>query len=539
MLHDALARNPQDLRAWFYLARTEKDAGQHLAAIAAYDEYLSRNPTWRDETWQAHFDSALCWQQLGEYGQAFDALQASRGIDPRRAETYCQRGDIYMLLGEWANAAVAYETALTRTEPADVLLFHNPNAYRRYPADQLVLAYDKLHDYADGLRAARTVLDAYPKPQTRLVNNLTWLRSMSERRWLFALGATPEPVYGDMLARTGAGGVETTYIELPKALAARGQRVIVACNCNVEHDSDGVTFIPYPMLSEYLAWYHPQVLVASRWHDALTQFSADQKFLWLQDAWFAETPPAVWGSVRGVVVSSPWHRTYVAQRAGSDVVRKTQVIPLGIRKAQFADLGVARQPHQLIYSSNPDRGLQTLVNAWPQITAAVPDVNLVVAYGWEGLLTWSGDPAWQAQQEAMRDRFTAWAAAAGNVRFTGRLPKAELYRHMAASAVCAYPNNFWETFCLTALECQAAGTPLVTSALGALPTTCNPASNILLGGDPQSAVYQERFAAAVIDLLRADTQRDAMRAACLDYIADLPCDWADIAQKWLDLVWSD
>jgi glycosyltransferase involved in cell wall biosynthesis len=183
--------------------------------------------------------------------------------------------------------------------------------------------------------------------------------------------------------------------------------------------------------------------------------------------------------------------------------------------------------------------LQTLVNAWPQITAAVPDVNLVVAYGWEGLLTWSGDPTWQAQQEAMRDRFTTWAAAAGNVRFTGRLPKAELYRHMAASSICAYPNNFWETFCLTALECQAAGTPLVTSALGALPTTCNPASNILLSGDPQGAAYQERFAAAVIDLLRANSQREALSAACLDYIADEPCDWADIADRWLTLVWSD
>ena len=34
------------------------------------------------------------------------------------------------------------------------------------------------------------------------------------------LGHTPEPVYGSMLDYIGAGGVETTYIELPKALQA-------------------------------------------------------------------------------------------------------------------------------------------------------------------------------------------------------------------------------------------------------------------------------------------------------------------------------
>ena len=46
------------------------------------------------------------------------------------------------------------------------------------------------------------------------------------------------------------------------------------------------------------------------------------------------------------------------------------------------------------------------------------------------------------------------------------------------SDVCLYPCNFFETFCLTALECQAAGLPVVTSEFGALATTLAPGAGV-------------------------------------------------------------
>ena len=69
--------------------------------------------------------------------------------------------------------------------------------------------------------------------------------------WFFALGQTPEPVYGAMLDHVGAGGVETTYIELPKALQALGQECFVFCRCAAEHVVDGVRFVPWERMAEY------------------------------------------------------------------------------------------------------------------------------------------------------------------------------------------------------------------------------------------------------------------------------------------------
>ena len=50
------------------------------------------------------------------------------------------------------------------------------------------------------------------------------------------------------------------------------------------------------------------------------------------------------------------------------------------------------------------------------------------------------------------------------------------------SDVCLYPCNFFETFCLTALECQAAGVPVVTSEFGALATTLAAGAGVKIPG---------------------------------------------------------
>ena len=119
----------------------------------------------------------------------------------------------------------------------------------------------------------------------RLRDNAWWYRRRARRLWFFALGHTPEQVYGSMLEHIGAGGVETTYIELPKALQALGQECFVFCRCESEHVVDGVRFVPWERMAEY-ADLNPDVLVTSRWLEPLTwpALAGAKKILWLQDA---------------------------------------------------------------------------------------------------------------------------------------------------------------------------------------------------------------------------------------------------------------
>ena len=69
----------------FYLARTFKDLGRWFEAIEAYERYLVMGG-WHDERWQACYDMALCWRELGEWERARVACRRAIEIDPRRAE---------------------------------------------------------------------------------------------------------------------------------------------------------------------------------------------------------------------------------------------------------------------------------------------------------------------------------------------------------------------------------------------------------------------------------------------------------------------
>lgn len=533
-----LATHPDDPRALFYLARTYKDWNLPMHAIGWYERYLASGTTFRDERWQAAYDMGECWKGLGEHKRAGEAWLHATNIDPRRAEGWTARGQLLFDEQRWGDAERMFARAASLPLPADVILFLNPRYYNEIPADYLALCRDKLHDYGGALAIWWDMAAHTEKPDPRLMNNIRFMRQRSRRKVFFTLGHTPEPVRGGMIDEQGVGGVETTYLELPDVLAGQGHEVFVFCRCDEEHTRGGVRFIPYGELARYES-LEPDVVVTSRWFEPLYQFPKAKRIIWLQDAHFADPArPDAWTVADRVVCSSSWHRGYIANRYGQTIdAKKLRVVPLGIRKAAFAQ-AIRRDPLKVIYSSNPDRGLYILMEMWPELCERVPGLHMAITYGWEGLRTWGSDPAWLAKIDGDQQRVEGWARAAGNVRITGRLRKADLYREMQSAAVCLYPNNFQETFCLTALETQAAGTPMVTTGWGALTTTLDNCANVLIPLDPFSPEYRRQFIDAAVDLLTNRMGLASASAACRDHVANAALDWRDIGEAWQRMMWE-
>jgi glycosyltransferase involved in cell wall biosynthesis len=538
LLERALEKDPNDRRALFYMGRTQKDAGDWLTAIEFYERYLALPITFRDEYWQSAYDVAVCYQKMGEYVAALAALTWAKEIDPRRAEAWALEAELYYARQDWAEVERAARGAAALPVPEDVQLFQNPLAHGSIAMDYLAIALAKQNRQREALDETLRLLRLRPL-DSRVLHNVRFLRGAANRKIFFALGQTPEPVWGGMIDEVGVGGVETTYLELPKMLAARGHTVYVFCRTERAHLSDGVIFAPWQTMGAYED-LRPDVLVTSRWFEPLHReaFKAAKKVIWLQDAHFADPDwPGTYEVADLVVCSSQWHRDYIAQRLGEAVqAAKIHIIPLGIRKAMFAGLP-EKIAGRVIYSSNPDRGLGILAQMWPDLCRQRPDLTLRIAYGWEGLRTWGEGAEWQAHcdrtEAEIRGLFGEWE----NVTFTGRLKKADLYRELAQAQLCLYPNNFQETFCLTALECQAAGTPMVTTAMGALVTTLNPHSNVLIAGSPGSQGYRDAFVAAGVNLLNDAERMAEYGRACAAYVADNAVEWADIAGVWENLLY--
>ena len=533
-----LARNPNDTRALFYMARTYKDLPDNLSAIMYYKKYLELNSGFKDERWQAAHDSACCWKAEGEYDKALEMCEMAIGIDPRRAETYVLKGLIYYGLQDYEKAVVWFKKASQTPVPDDVLLFLNPKAHFEVPMDYLVLSYDKLKQYRKAQEACKALYDRLPRQDQRITNNLSWLNKQTPKTIFFALGVTPEEVYGGMIERQGVGGVETTYIELPTALVARGHTCLVFCKCKEEHVHKGVYYIPFDRIESYRSW-NPDVIITSRWYDPLYWFPNVKKIAWMQDAHYADPNHAdAWQIIDAFVCSSVWHRQYSAERIGEGLsAKKINVIPLSIRGELFENQRIERNLKNVIYSSNPDRGLYILQDMWNEITDKVKDIHLTITYGWEGLSTWSGDPAWLQKIGSDKNRIESWVKSAGNIDLTGRLKKDDLAKKFLASSLCLYPNNFWETFCLTGLESQAAGVPMITTKMGALVTTLSNTSNILIDDNPFGKSYKEEFIKNTVRLMTKQKEREVMSVNCLQFFKK-QLTWDGVAEKWEEVIYK-
>ncbi len=143
---------------------------------------------------------------------------------------------------------------------------------------------------------------------------------------------------------------------------------------------------------------------------------------------------------------------------------KIRVLPNGLRpeRLQLTDTPAqlaafrrrwARPEDRVVFFVGrlvPEKGVQVLLTAAPQVLAAHPNTGFIIA---------GGGP---------REHLEAQARALGiaeRVTFTGFVPDEDLPRFYAIADAAAFPS-LYEPFGIVALEAMAAGVPTVTSDAG-------------------------------------------------------------------------
>lgn len=518
-----LEDHPEEPRALFYLGRSYMDYFDWPRAIDAYERRLAAQfGEFRDEDFQAAFDIGRAWIALGEPRHAMNAMNRCHAIDPRRVEARNAQAVLKYILGEVEEATAMFRELRGKKVPPDVVLFVDKRDYDFVPDDYLALCLGAMRQYEEAAAVLGELVKRYPKDK-RVAFNLGWYKERLQAPMFFYLGDTPEDVYGGILEKRGVGGVETAYIQLTKHLAALGRDVYFFCNTEKMHEWEGVQYIPWQQYPDYIK-LKPRVIVSSRDWSVFGTVPEARPIAWLQDSALGDM------SVMNqwpVIVSSKWHSMYLTTQFGVQQ-GNIKVIPLGVDKSYYAE-PVAKIPGRVIYSSNPGRGLIELTEMWPEISEAVPGINLAITYGW------NGPRLWDASMDENEKRVRAFAADAGNVTILQRLPKQLLAKEQAQAELMLYPNNFWETFCLTAAECQIAGTPIVTGNLGALQDIVIPGHNWVVNGYPSMLTYRKGFVQKTIEAMRNTELREANSVALRQQCMAL-WNWADVAQSWDDTI---
>ena len=341
------------------------------------------------------------------------------------------------------------------------------------------------------------------------------------------------PFDGHTPRTRGLGGTESAIIYLAEALTRCGHRVVVLNTCEEPGMYHGVEYARWQTLPSRAIADRPDVLVGVRLWETIgrTRFAPLQIF-WTGDGFHEQFVRTLANTqdraeIDFFMLQSDWQQqTFRAHHHLPDwQILRTR---LGVA-ASAADVPArveapGSRPRRLAYTSIPFRGLDVLLELFPRIRAACPDAELDVfssmrIYG-----------VTQADDEAQCGALYRKANQPG-VRWVGSLPQFELAERLKEARVLAYPNNTPETFCIVAIEAQAAGCAVVTSQLGgALPETVGD-GGICIPGKPADAAYQDAFVAACVRLLTDDEAWQAISCRALDR-AWTKYTWPVIAAEW-------
>ena len=249
--------------------------------------------------------------------------------------------------------------------------------------------------------------------------------------------------------------------------------------------SSGRNWTPAALIASPVAWFCPIGV---------------NNFPVAGQAGFYATQP----NVRKVIVISNYARAWTV---GSHEIASGKIVVLehGVQPEECANMAsdpksdvslaaAARDPYRVVYTSSWDRGLEKLIDVWPQVYRAVgPRASLVITYG--------RGPIGQAYHERLHEMQLSM-----NTELRYNLTDHDVSVVYASAGVWAYPCAGVELFCTSAVRAQCNGAVPVVIPCMALQDT------VKFGIKTTPAHFADELASMLHhpqrqELIRADLQR--------------------------------
>jgi len=263
---------------------------------------------------------------------------------------------------------------------------------------------------------------------------------------------------------------------------------------------DGVDYVHTNRMAEQVTKEWDAVII-SRWHDLLQHgWNTKCLLIWLHDMPQKDMPAL---KAHKVVVLSQFHASAYGFPAES-----FEVIGDGVDLSLFEGTDLTRNENVLVWTSNPDRGVALAAKIFQdQLRPRWPDLEFHI-FGRSSVYGWPSD---------MEGPYLPRDEHMENVFLHDPLTKAGLAKMLKEAWAWFYPTYWPETYCIAALEAQAAGTPIVCSRYGALMET-------VLGGIPTYDFVN------AISQLRNKNRWKKLSEVGVEYAAN--ADWDERAKQW-------
>jgi glycosyltransferase involved in cell wall biosynthesis/tetratricopeptide (TPR) repeat protein len=307
----------------------------------------------------------------------------------------------------------------------------------------------------------------------------------------------------------GLGGSETAAWRIAEELSERGYVVTLYGHFSQEGCVKDVILRDWQTFDPLRDFY---TVIAFR--DATMfdrKLAAKHTILWLEDVAGGEgINPERMEHIDAVFAVSKWHAKNVIETYPWIDQEKVVACRNGVHLPYFATEPAPDREKVVLYTSSPDRGLDILLEVWPEIAERVPGAVLKHSYSrWYDLVA-DGSPGISTHRQRLR----GLEEQAGSIRLPSQ-GQGALAHLMRSSLVWVAPSyfspakmKFNETSCISAMEAQAAGLAIVASKWGALAETVQVGR--LISGDPMSKAYRRKFVDAIVAALTdPEIQHDA------------------------------
>lgn len=593
--HESAARNHQfllaeykkeqrDPRITHYLALSFFNLGDYNKAIKLFREHI-RTSGWDEDQYRSYFYIGQAYGLQNKNKEVLEAAAQAMKLIPVRPEAYVLAATAEFELGHHDKCIQWLQVAGQKPAPRESLSAIDPTYYTykaEFLAAQAFLRSGQIKEAHDQLKL---VLQHSPNFQPAIelaplfqeiyddqvaVTRLQWLtdylghyggdnkklfealpaRLMADPRlnetrvkifppvkWpktsiVFFCGQSLES-WGPDTLKDGMSGSEEAIVYLSRALAKIGWDVTVYNDRERPYTDSALEDGAGPVI-HYLPWtqFNPQdefsTIVA--WRNptfyARVPVKAKMKVVDLHDMPYSLPPIEEYiDSVDKFLVKSEYQRKIYGIPK-----EKAAVVSNGVDISHFST-SRDRRSHSVGYYSSYDRGLECLLRLWPAVRKEVPDATLDIYYGWNWF-----DIIQKNNPEAMKWKLSILKniskLKSQGVKEHGRVDHTTLADAMLETEVWAYPTQFEEINCMTAIKTGLAGQIPVTSGYAALQETVKEKQKNYC--EPDNDLYnnkqrQDEFVAELVTALKEGRTEDERATKAKAYLG---FDWSAIAQQW-------
>ena len=560
----------RDARMTMYYGNALMDAGRVDEAITEWNAYLDESE-WDKERYQVHMRLFGAHKEQGNNDAAKACACRAMTEIPTASWAYLGLAEIAAIEKKWADA-IHYVKLMNDAEELGSEMVHNPKGMEITPLQILLWSYMNTADFAraqaccsqllvlepekkekyeaiarklqkqvydmDLIKSFKMVVDSTPEEDRENLwscvpnairdypefkKNIPKPRSNDKRTVAIYCGFDDTRAWGPEDIEKGIGGSEEAVINVAREFRMAGWNVEVYANVSNEGVIDGVSWYQTSaantndLVDLCILWRHPHHL-----YDAPR---GQVTWLWnhdLQDHMEPYYDADTMSRIDRVMFLSEFHRKTAPWVEDEKVFLTTNGVDPKLMASGNNDATTA------IFASSPDRGLDTLLEVWPDVVSAVPDAKLNIYYGFNEWFNrrYVGDTKMLEWRSWAED----YMANEPSINYIGRVGQSELSKAFAEAGVWAYPTEFGEISCITAMKAQCSGAIPVCSRYGALDETVN--HGIKLGSVATPDIDKSEFTTALIDMMQSGSKQNLIR---VQMMSDARCGygWKQVVDGWL------